>query len=372
MPHPRAAVPVAVIGGGIGGLTAAIALARRGHEIAVFERAPQIREVGAALTLFPNALACLDLLGLGEQIRAVGASGAGPGSVRNASGRVLIGGGSDRFGEAGEMVVIHRADLIACLAAALPAGTLRLDAEVTEVDAGGTVTSKGRRERFGLVVAADGVHSRTRAALWPTETAVQTTAITAWRWVVDEAVSRDEVGVIYGDRAEFGALQMSGGRTYAFAAARRGHRDLETFRGWPAPVSRMLAHAAAAPGTVLTDTMLEVRPPRSLVCGRVALVGDSGHAMRPTIGQGAGLAIEDAVTLAAFAHDLPGYAHARRSRVRAMYQIARSGYALTMPGNSARAHARDLLLRVTPPAAFDRTLIAVANWRPPSGPVQQH
>ncbi|WP_314673442.1 FAD-dependent monooxygenase [uncultured Rhodococcus sp.] len=284
-----------IVGGGIGGLTAAIALRKAGWDVTVYERASEFTEVGAAVVLFPNALAALDEIGVGEQVRA-NSLPYSSGAIRNLRGQNLV---TRRIGDlAGgrDLVTIHRADLIDVLVRALPAECLRTGTRVTGVGCGdhgrAEIVTDGDTARYDLVVAADGVHSVVRQQIWPGEGTVVHTGVSAWRWIVD-GPPPDFVGQVWGIRGEFGILPLAGNRTYAFAGAQRGE-SLAHFADWPEPVSQLVANAD--PARIIENELLEIRTPKLLTRGKVALIGDAAHAMRPHLGLGAALAIEDAVT----------------------------------------------------------------------------
>lgn len=162
-----------VIGGGIGGLTAAAGLCRRGWRVTVLERARSLEPVGAAISLAPNSLRALDVLGLGDEIRGL-AAWSGDGGLRTPSGRWLSRSSADaaaeRFG--GPLVLLHRATLVERLAAQLPPGAVRTDAAATLADSGDTdrparVTTADGELEAELVVGGDGVRSGVRRALFP-------------------------------------------------------------------------------------------------------------------------------------------------------------------------------------------------------------
>ena len=151
-----------IIGGGIAGLASALALTRRGWQVEVLERAPEFTEVGAGLSLWPNALRALDALGVGEVVRGRAVLQGAVG-IRDPAGRWLSRTDTaDLERRYGLTAMIHRADLLAVLRAAVPEGVLRPGTLVSAVRADGTVTHSGGECRADLVVGADGVNSVTR------------------------------------------------------------------------------------------------------------------------------------------------------------------------------------------------------------------
>jgi 2-polyprenyl-6-methoxyphenol hydroxylase-like FAD-dependent oxidoreductase len=172
-------VRVIVVGGGIAGLSAAIALRGTGHEAVVLERAPRVDPVGAGITLFANAMRALDRLGVGEAVAARGAAATGS-AILTWAGRELTRVPSDLLEGT---IALHRADLQAELAAA--SGDVRLGVEVTAVEQGqdGVVarSTDGREERGDLLVGADGLSSVARRAI--ADVPVRYAGYAAWRGV---------------------------------------------------------------------------------------------------------------------------------------------------------------------------------------------
>ncbi|MFC9057645.1 FAD-dependent oxidoreductase, partial [Streptomyces sp. NPDC057074] len=162
-----------VIGGGIGGLTAAVALHQDGLRVTVLERAASLRPIGAALSLSPNALRALDVIGLGDEIRDL-AAWQGDGGLRTPGGRWLSRSSAEaaaaRFG--GPLVLLHRAVLIDRLSERLPPDAVRTAADAMLADPGDhdrparVRTADGEWEA-DLVVAADGIRSAVRRTLFP-------------------------------------------------------------------------------------------------------------------------------------------------------------------------------------------------------------
>jgi 2-polyprenyl-6-methoxyphenol hydroxylase-like FAD-dependent oxidoreductase len=356
-----------IVGGGIGGLTAAIALRAAGWEVTVYEQATEFAEVEAGVMLTSNVLAALDLIGVGEPIRAQ-AMADHIGGIRSRRGRELVCGQVRDVIGGDDLVVVHRADLLAVLVDALPSECLRPGSRVIRVDASGDIETAEGTIHFDLVVAADGMHSLTRCQVWPEVGAVRHTGITGWRWIVD-APPPEWVGLVLGYRAEFGILPMAGNRIYAFAGTHSGVEGLDQFKDWPEPVPAMVA--AAAPQRVLENELLDIRVPKSLARGRVALIGDAAHGMHPTLGQGAGMTIEDAVTLAAYAPDLAAYSKARRRRVALISWLSGRATLVTEPTSRFVAAARDATAALVPNRLAIRagklgTKLLITRWRPPT------
>ncbi|WP_429423367.1 FAD-dependent monooxygenase [Nocardia sp. GAS34] len=356
-----------IVGGGIGGLTAAIALRAAGWEVAVYERAAEFAEVGAGVVLTSNALAALDLIGVGEPIRAH-AIADHIGGFRSRRGRELVlGRVSDAVG-GDDVVAIHRAELIAVLVDALPSQCLRPGSRVIRVDASGDIETAEGTTQFDLVVAADGIHSLTRRQVWPEAGAVRHTGITGWRWIVD-APPPEWVGFVFGYRAEFCILPMAGNRICAYAGTHPGIESLDHFKDWPDPVPAIVA--AADPQRVLENELLEIRVPKSLARGRVALIGDAAHGMHPTLAQGAAMAIEDAVTLAAYAPDLAAYSKARRRRVALISWLSGRATLVTRPTSRFVDAARDATAALVPnrlaiQAGKLGIKLLITRWSPPT------
>ncbi|GAA1739947.1 FAD-dependent monooxygenase [Luedemannella helvata] len=377
-----------VIGGGIGGLCAAIGLRRRGWRVSVLERVPEFREVGAGITLMANGLRGLDALGVGDAVRGAGSADAA-GGTRTPSGRWIsrIDGAALTAVLGTAAIGIHRAALHEVLRAALPAESLVTGAEVLDVSTGVTYRHRGVTvtRDAALVIGADGIDSTVRARLWPAHPAPVYSGSTAWRGVTARPWDGERVAAItWGPGAEFGMVPLGDGRVYWYGAVNapaglRVDDELAAMRarfgGWHAPVSDLLD--ATDPAAVIrTDLRHLAAPLSSYAADNVALLGDAAHAMLPNLGQGANQAIEDAAVLASVCApgedveaSLRKYDRLRRPRsqqvARAAAQICRFGQQLTNPVAIA---LRDTLMRLTPARVALRSMARYASWDAPDIP----
>jgi salicylate hydroxylase len=312
---------VAIAGGGLGGLSAALFLLRAGVlNVRVFEQQSELAEIGAGIQIAPNALRLLQRLGVGDALLSV----AVPFEVawefrRWQDGSVLF---SQTYGAEGEArfgapyVAIHRAQLLDVLGDELPAGTVELGRRVEAVsDEGDSVSiafADGSTESFDVLIGADGIHSVVREALLGDESPVFT-GLAAYRALVPaveapEFARRAVCSIWLGPRRHFVHYPVSAGREINLVTANPAgdwreeswtadgtvEDFAEEFSGWAEPVQQLIGAARHTK----RYAFYEREPVERWVQGRVAILGDAAHPMLPFFAQGAGQAIEDGAVLA--------------------------------------------------------------------------
>jgi 2-polyprenyl-6-methoxyphenol hydroxylase-like FAD-dependent oxidoreductase len=301
-----------VIGGGIGGVTAALALARAGIETRVYEQAPAPAEVGAGISLWGNAIRALAHIGIKDQVVAAG-NVLRVAELRTWKGRVIslmpVGEADRELGH--PSVVIHRADLLNILVRAAPPGMIRFGAHcagVRQHDSQVNVRfSDGKIHYADAVIGADGINSQVRAAVLGAQP-VRYSGYTCWRGVVEYSFEKWPSGhaaEVWGRGMRFGITRIGGDRVYWWATrnARPNGRDgdvhkelLSYFRGWFEPVVDLLRHTP--PSQIIRSDISDRPPSHAWGKERISLLGDAAHATTPNLGQGGCMAIEDGVILA--------------------------------------------------------------------------
>ena len=343
---------IAIVGGGIGGLATAAALRDAGHDLFIYEQADQFREIGAGVTLHPNATRLLDKLGFGDALRKIGSPTAGV-RLMSASGEPIETGaprGGVPLSDAGQGYNVHRAEFLDILSSALPSSSVRLGhrcADLTQDRSGITLTfENGAHAKCDLVIGADGIRSVVRQRLG-LDAPATSEGVMAYRGMVPVGKlpwAKDAQGLYLwmGAGRSFLCYPVSAGAYINMVAFVPTDRDsaeswsalgdlsalAAEYRGWDERVGQTIA---ALDETYVWGIYDRPSLPRWTV-GNATLIGDAAHPMVPHLGQGAGQSIEDAYTLGILlkgastdnlADRLARYERLRRDRTALVQSVAR-------------------------------------------------
>ena len=380
----------AIIGGGIGGLATAIALRKVGFEVNVYERTHELKEVGSALSLWPNALRCLEAIDLpvfsrvkknGYPLRRF--------LMKEASGNSIKTVPLPKTDLDG--VAILRSELLSALAQAVPTTSIHLNRSFSHlVSRPSSVVvhfHNGEETEVDFVVGCDGIHSAVRRSL-DLKGSLISRGYSVWRgmtWLTQGNAGRQlgleqdgDFSESYGHGQRFGIIRLGPDRIHWYAVANDSllQRNLsdaavlsQLFSGWHAPVAELIASADSVIRTRVSDRFSSLPWTR----GRTAILGDAAHPVSPNFGQGACLAIEDAVVLADCLRSTPGipaalrsYEKRRHRRCQEIFLTSREVGRFAQFQNRTLVDLRTYFIKLAPPAFTTFWFRRSCEFYPPS------
>lgn len=353
---------VVISGAGVGGLSLAAGLLRAGHTVHLVERAETLRSGGAGIALFSNATGCLRWLGIDVDDLGVVSPGF---SLALQDGQVLGASGDPVSDEPARCMT--RETLHGALAQAAQGAALHLGQQIVAVEDGQVSLSGGQTLQADLLVGADGIHSGVRALLCPNPPEIVDSGYRCWRALVPSGVGEGPGPMEYWGRGvRAGIVPVGEDLLYLFLTM-NNEMDLgleQAFAGFVDPVRACVAAALYA----------EVRPIASLshhqweLPGGV-LIGDAAHAFTPNMGQGAGMAIEDAMALvqaleAPVQQAIPAFIARRKERVQWVADSSDRLGKVAQWQNPVAASLRDSLMRLSPQRAQQQVLVRLWEGSP--------
>lgn len=311
---------IAIIGGGIGGLTAALAFRQFGFQAEVFEQAPALLEVGAAIAIWPNAMRVLERLQLSEKIFEKA------GVMKDIEWRDRNGFTINRVSIAKTAVALHRADLQSTLLHSLPDDSIHLDHSFVNYkqdnDKVIATFANGNSVAADFLIGADGIHSDVRLQFINDGEPVFR-GYTVWRGISPEFPGQLPSATaieLHGRGKRFGIGPVGLGRVGWWATANATDTDdlMSLFAGWYRPVLELIE--ATPKKSILKTPAMDREPINNWGNGRMTLLGDAIHPTTPNLGQGGCLAMEDAFVLARCFEKYGAVEEALRSYERVRYK----------------------------------------------------
>jgi 2-polyprenyl-6-methoxyphenol hydroxylase-like FAD-dependent oxidoreductase len=371
-----------IVGAGIGGLTLAIALQRKGFQVTVVEQAPEIKPIGAGLGLAANAVKAFAEIGMDSEVLKAGKVLAKV-LIKDTKGRVLLSTDSEKISRkfgAVDNFTIHRADLHDVLLRHLQADTLQLNKQCVDINKNPDGVSlrfqDGTTFNADYVIACDGIHSIFRRKLVP-QSEVRYAGYTCWRAVIENPplTNMDETSETWGHGSRFGIVPLANNRLYWFAclnaaanSSLKNYRveDLITHFGrFHKPIPDIIR--STKDNQLIWGDIIDVKPLTTFAFDNIVLMGDAAHATTPNMGQGACLAIEDAVVLSNLLtannprEAFKKFEVMRRDRTRKIVEGSWRIGQIAQLENPILARLRDVAVRATPPGVAEKQMQFLYN-----------
>jgi len=344
----------AIVGGGIGGLTLAIALQRKGFNVTVYENAPQLKAIGAGLTLAGNAVKALMDIGICEEVLRAGKVMKAV-YIKDDKGNTLVETDSEK--------------LSAKLGTINNKGCVDLEQDRTGI----TLTfNDGTQAHANYLIACDGIHSVVRKKLLPHSTP-RYAGYTCWRAVIDNipnGLNMDETSETWGQGSRFGIAPLADNRLYWFACINAPANDplirsfttdalLVYFKNYHSPVPEIIKKTKNE--QLIWGDIIDLKPLHKFAFGNIVLMGDAAHATTPNMGQGACMAIEDAAVLSNCLEQYEtaeeaflSFEHKRIERTTKIVNTSRILGRIAQWENPILTKFRNTLVKLTPPRITEK------------------
>ncbi len=302
---------IAISGGGIAGLSAAIALRQAGYNPVIFESVPSLKTMGAGLALAANALKAFDYLGVGQDIVRHGRK-LSSFVIYDEKGKVITRNDSLRISEKYGLdnLTIHRADLHKVLLSRLDKSALFFDKKAVDFESSGDKImlkfEDGSFFETDYLIVADGIHSPLRKKLLP-DSEPRFAGYTCWRAVIENCESDiKQASETWGTAGRFGIVPLANNKIYWFACINttRNNETLKKytiedlqrhFGDFHAPIPAILKKTRNE--QLIWNDIIDLKPIERYAFGNILFIGDAAHATTPNMGQGASQAVEDAAFL---------------------------------------------------------------------------
>ncbi|MEK6480730.1 FAD-dependent monooxygenase [Catalinimonas sp. 4WD22] len=374
---------IAIIGGGIGGLCAAIALQQKGFDAQVYEKALQLKAVGAGISLSANAVLALRKISLDKEMIEAGHV------LRHM--RILDENGKHiahtnlepverEFGALN--FSIHRAVLHEILMEHLTPGSLHLGKTLSNFQQDeksiSCIFEDGTEVEADAIVAFDGIHSAVRKQLLP-KSRTRYAGYTCWRAIIDyipEGWKDHQATETWGRNGRFGIVPIGNGKLYWFATANAPEQDrrMQTFgvkeltahfKTYHAPVGEILSRTQDE--QLIWNDIVDLEPLKQYAFGNIVLAGDAAHATTPNMGQGACMAIEDAIVLANLLEKYEvkeAFSGYEKQRIKRIHTIVKSSYELGRVAqweNKVLTKVRNTAFRLIPESIHQKQIRQLYN-----------
>jgi 2-polyprenyl-6-methoxyphenol hydroxylase-like FAD-dependent oxidoreductase len=370
----------AIVGGGIGGLTLAIALQRKGFNVTVYDQAAEIKPLGAGLGLAGNAVKALIEIGISEQILRESKI-IKTALLKDNFGNVLTQTNAEEISTKLGVInsfTIHRADLHRILIENLKPGTIQLNKACVDFKQHENFIelkfSDTTSETCENLIAADGIHSAIRKKLLPDSTP-RYAGYTCWRSVITDVpsgINMDELSESWGPGSRFGIVPLEKKRVYWFATINAKENDaqyraakqsdlLHIFKDYHKNVIDILS--ATKDDQIIWNDIIDIKPIKQFAFGNIVLLGDAAHATTPNMGQGACMAIEDAATLAncieSYSTPKEAFQRYEQKRIRRTTKIVNDSWSfgkIAQWRNPLLVKIRNSAIRITPASISEKQL----------------